>query len=145
MSTAEQTLDRTRNSGFCDDLNNNIRDLTFRLRTKPNTVPGKYSITFTLETNGKKKAGTYEFTVLPSPTAPQHPELTMKPIPGLGAWEKHMVELGNKWCSYRDQQNIAGNFVDSWGWTGDAWFYDGGRSFESIDTYTSAAGHPNHA
>ena len=59
----------------------------------------------------------------------------MKPIPGLGAWEKHMVELGNKWCSYRDQQNIAGNFVDSWGWTGDAWFYDGGRSFESIDTY----------
>ena len=55
VDTAEQTLDRTRSLGFCNDLNNNIRDLTFRLRTKPNTVPGKYSITFTLETNGKKE------------------------------------------------------------------------------------------
>ena len=56
-----------------------------------------------------------------------------------------MIELGKKWCAYRDEQNIAGNFVDNWGWTGDAWFYDGGRSFENIDTYTAAAGHANHA
>lgn len=141
----EQFPDRARNLGYCKDLNNNIRDLTFRLRTKPDTVPGKYSVTFTLETNSQKKTGTYEFTVLPPAAAPPHPQLTMKPIPGLGAWEKQMVELGKKWCAYRDQQNIAGNFVDNWGWTGDAWFYDGGRSFENIDTYTAAVGHPDHA
>jgi hypothetical protein len=145
VDTAEQTLDRRRNLGYCHDLNNNIRDLTFRLRTKPNTAPGKYSVTFTLETDGKKQTGTYEFTVLAPATAPPHTQLAMRPIPGLGTWEKQMVELGNKWCTYRDQQNINGNFVDNWGWTGDAWFYDGGRTFENIDTYTAAAGHPNHA
>ena len=103
-------------------------------------------MTFTLETGAKKQTGTYEFTVLPPATAPAHPQQQVaKSIPGLGTWEKQMVELGNKWCEYRDQQNIAGNFVDNWGWTGDAWFYDGGRSFENIDTYTAAAGHPNHA
>lgn len=141
----EQTLDRGRNAGYCHDLNNNIRDLTFRLRTQPNTAPGKYSVTFTLETNGVKKSGAYEFTVLPEATAPAKPQLAMKPIPGLGTWEKQMIEQGKKWCAYRDEQNEAGNFVDNWGWTGDAWFYDGGRVFENIDTYTAAGGHPNHA
>ena len=34
---------RAAGMGYCNDLNNNIRDLTFRLRTKPNTAPGKYS------------------------------------------------------------------------------------------------------
>ena len=140
----EQSPDRSRNLGYCNDLNNNIRDMTFRLRTQPNTVPGKYSVTFTLETNGQRKTGKYDFTVLPPATAPPPPQLTTKPIPGLGTWEKQMVELGKKWCAYRDEQNIAGNFVDNWGWTGDAWFYDGGRTFENIDTYTAAAGHPNH-
>jgi hypothetical protein len=142
----DQTIDRSRNLGYCQGQNNNIRNLTFRLRTKPNTAPGKYSVTFTLETGAKKQTGTYEFTVLPPATAPAHPrQQVAKSIPGLGTWEKQMVELGNKWCQYRDQQNIAGNFVDNWGWTGDAWFYDGGRSYENIDTYTAAAGHPNHA
>ncbi len=140
----EQTADRTRNLGYCKGLNNNIRDLTFRIRTRANTAPGKYSVTFTLETNSQRKTGTYEFTVLPPATAPAKPQLAAKAIPGLGMWEKQMVELGNKWCQFRDQQNIAGNFVDNWGWTGDAWFYDGGRSFENIDTYTAAAGKPNH-
>jgi hypothetical protein len=144
VDAAEQSLDRSRNLGYCNNLNNNIRDLTFRLRTQPNTAPGKYSVTFALETNGQQKTGTYEFTVLPPATAPPHPQLTTKPIPGLGSWEKQMVEQGKKWCAYRDQQNIAGNFVDNWGWTGDAWFYDGGRTYENIDTYTAAAGHPNH-
>ena len=143
--TNEQSLDRSRNLGYCNDLNNNIRDLNFRLRTLPNTAPGKYSVTFTLETNSQKKMGTFEFTVLPPATAPSHPQLAMKPIPGLGIWEKQMIEQGKKWCAYRDEQNIAGNFVDNWGWTGDAWFYDGGRTFENIDTYTAAADHPNHA
>ena len=43
--------------GTVNGQNNNIRDLTFRLRTKPNTAPGKYSVTFLLETNGQKKTG----------------------------------------------------------------------------------------
>ncbi len=141
----EQSLDRLRNLGFCNNGNNNSRDLTFRLRTQPNTIPGKYSVTFTLETNGQQQTATYEFIVLPPPTAPLRPQLTITKIPGLSTWEKQLVEMGDKWCAYRDQQNAAGNFVDNWGWSGDAWFYDGGRVFESIDSYTAAAGHPNHA
>jgi len=141
----EQTLDRGRNMGFCYNGNNNQNDLSFRLRTAPNTIPGQYSVSFTLESDGQQKTGTYGFTVLPPPGPPPTPQLTSKPIPGLATWEKEMVALGNKWCSYRDQQNAEGNFVDNWGWTGDAWFYDGGRVFENIDTYTAAAGHPNHS
>ena len=140
----EQTLERTRNLGYCRDMNNNVRDLTFRLRTNANTAPGKYEVTFTFETNGIKKSGTYQFTVLPAATAPAKPQLAAKSIPGLGTWEREMVEQGKKWCAYRDEQNAQGNFVDNWGWTGDAWFYDGGRVFENIDTYTAAAGHANH-
>lgn len=145
LDSNEQSLDRLRNLGFCNNGNNNASNLTFRLRTQPNTTPGKYSVTFTVETNGQQQTATYQFTVLPAPTAPSRPQLTITKIPGLSTWEKQMVELGDKWCAYRDQQNAAGNFVDNWGWTGDAWFYDGGRVFESIDSYTAAAGHANHS
>jgi hypothetical protein len=145
LDSNEQTLDPLRNLGFCNKGNNMDHDLTFRLRTQPNTTPGKYSVTVTLETNGQQQTVTYEFTVLPAPTAPSRPQLTITKIPGLSTWEKQMVELGDKWCAYRDQQNAAGNFVDNWGWTGDAWFYDGGRVFDSIDSYTAAAGHANHS
>lgn len=140
----DQTFDRARRLGYCPDANANVRDLTIRLRLAPNTLPGKYSVAFTLETNGVQQTGSYEFTVQAAPSAPEKPQLTPKPIPGLSTWEKQMVELGNKWCAYRDQQNAAGNFVDSWGWTGDAWFYDGGRVYQNIDSYTAANGHPNH-
>jgi hypothetical protein len=145
LDKEEQQLDRDRNMGYCSGANANVRDLTIRLRLAPNTVPGKYSVAFTLESNGQAQTGTYEFTVQPAPTAPSRPELTPKPIPGLATWEKQMFDLGKRWCLYRDEQNTAGNFVDNWGWTGDAWFYDGGRVYQSIDTYTAAAGHPNHA
>ena len=144
LDSNEQSLDRLRNLGFCSNENNNAQNLTFRLRTQPNTIPGKYSVTFTLETNGQLQTATYEFTVLPPATAPSRPQLTITKIPGLSNWAKQMVELGNKWCAYRDQKNAEGYFVDNWGWTGDAWFYDGGRVFESIDSYAAAAGHANH-
>jgi hypothetical protein len=145
LDSNEQSLDRARNLGFCWNGNYTDHNLTFRLRTQPNTTPGKYSVTFTLESNGQQQTARYEFTVLPPPTAPLRPQLTITKIPGLSMWEKQMVELGDKWCAYRDKQNAAGYFVDAWGWTGDAWFYDGGRVFESIDSYTAAAGHANHA
>jgi hypothetical protein len=145
LDSNEQTLDRLRNLGFCNNGNNMDSTLTFRVRTQPNTIPGKYSVTFTLETNGQQQTATYEFTVLPPPTPPLRSQFTNTKIPGLSTWDKQMVELGNKWCAYRDQQNTVGNFVDNWGWSGDAWFYDGGRVFESIDSYTTAAGHANHA
>ena len=140
----DQSFDRLRNLGSCNNGNNNDHTLTFRVRTRPNTIPGKYSVTFTFETNGQQQTATYEFTVLPQATAPR-PQLTITKIPGLSTWEKQMVELGDKWCAYRDQQNTVGNFVDNWGWSGDAWFYDGGRVFESIDSFTAAAGHASHA
>jgi len=142
--SVEQQQDPQRKLGFCDKGVNKLADMSFRLRTTPETIPGKYSVSFTLENNGVKRTGTYDFNVLAPPTAPATPQLTEKAIPGLSTWEKQMVALGEKWCSYRDQQNAVGNWVIAWGWTGDAWFYDGGRSYENIDTYTAAAGHPNH-
>jgi hypothetical protein len=140
----EQALDTQKNLGYCYNGNNDHLNLSFRLRTTRETVPGKYSLAYTFESNGAKKTATYDFTVLPTPTAPATPQLDKKAIPGLSTWEKQMVDLGEKWCAYRDQQNAQGNWVTAWGWTGDAWFYDGGRSYENIDTYTAAAGHPNH-
>ena len=145
QDSEEQNLDRQMNMGYCPNANANTRDLLIRLRTSPDTVPGPYQVSFTLETNGVQQTGTYDFTVQPAPTAPPKPTLTQKPIPGLSTWEKQMYDLGKRWCIYRDEQNAAGNFVDNWGWTGDAWFYDGGRVYQSIDTYTAAAGHPKHA
>ncbi len=141
----EQTLDRGRDLGYCDKSVNKLGDMSFRLRAKPETMPGKYSVTFTLETAGVKRTATHNFNVLAVPSAPATPQLASKPIPGLSNWEKNMVGLGNKWCAYRDQQNAQGSFVTAWGWTGDAWFYDGGRSYENIDSYTAAAGHADHA
>jgi len=143
--SAEQTLDPQRKLGFCDKGVNKLADMSFRLRTTPQTIPGKYSVSFTVENNGVKRTGSYDFNVLAPPAAPPTPQLTEKAIPGLSTWEKQMVALGEKWCSYRDQQNAQGNWVIAWGWTGDAWFYDGGRSYQNIDSYTAAAGHPNHA
>jgi hypothetical protein len=145
QDSEEQNLDSAKNLGYCPNANNNVRDLNIRLRVSPDTVPGPYQVTFTLGMNGVSQDATYDFTVLPTPTAPAKPQLTAKAIPGLGTWEKQMYELGKKWCIYRDEQNAAGNFVDNWGWTGDAWFYDGGRVYQSIDLYTAAAGHPLHA
>ena len=142
--SAEQTLSRDRNIGFCPNGNNVAHDMSIRLRADPDAAPGKYSVTFAVESNGQQQTGTYEFTVMPPATAPPHMDLTTKAIPGLGTWQKQMIELGEKWCAYRDAQNAAGNFVDNWGWTGDAWFYDGGRTYQNIDFYTAAAGHPNH-
>lgn len=145
QDSEEQNLDSAKNFGYCPNANANVRDLNIRLRVSPDTVPGPYQVAITLATNGVSQAATYDFTVQPAPTAPPKPQLTQKAIPGLGTWEKQMYELGKKWCIYRDEQNAAGIFVDNWGWTGDAWFYDGGRVYESIDTYTAAAGHPMHA
>ena len=145
QDSEEQDLDQQTNMGFCRNGNTNVNDFNIRLRVSPETVPGPYQVAFTLETNGVKQTAKYEFTVQPAPTAPAKPQLAKKSIPGLKTWDTQMVELGKKWCTYRDEQNVAGNFVDAWGWTGDAWFYDGGRVYESIDTYTAAAGHPNHA
>ena len=104
LDSNEQTLDRVRNLGFCYNGNYDDHSLTFRLRTQPNTTPGKYSVTFTLETNGQQQTATYEFTVLPPPTAPLRPQLTITKIPGLSTWQKQMVELGDKWCAYRDSR-----------------------------------------
>ncbi len=74
LDSNEQSLNRLRNLGFCHNGNNDVNhSLTFRLRTQANTTPGKYSVTFTLETNGQQQAATYEFTVLPSPKAPLRP------------------------------------------------------------------------
>ncbi len=145
QDSEEQDLDRQTNMGYCRHGNANVNDFNIRLRTSRETVPGPYQVAFTLETNGVKQTAKYEFTVQPAPTAPPKPQLAQKSIPGLKTWETQMFDLGKKWCIYRDQQNAAGNFVDAWGWTGDAWFYDGGRVYQSIDTYTAAAGHPMHA
>lgn len=144
LDSAEQTLlDRTRNLGGCPN-GNNFNAVSMRLRTALDTAPGKYAVTVTLEQNKQVVPFTYLFTVLPPAKAPLPVKLSPPPIPGLATWERQMVVLGNKWCAYRDQQNTAGNFVDNWGWSGDAWFYDGGRVFQNIDTYTATHGKADH-
>ena len=62
-----------------------------------------------------------------------------------------MTALGGKWCddltnlSSRDSLNLRGQFLTGFGWQQDTWFYDGGRAFQQIDTYTANNNNANHA
>ncbi len=146
LDANEQSYSAVKQMGYCYNGNNNVRDFSIRLRTSPSTLPGMYQVKITLVSNGQEMPATYLFSVLARPASEPGGASSYPPVPGLSTWETQMVALGHKWCDYRDTQNVAGNFVDNWGWTGDAWFYDGGRVFQEIDDYTANVLHqPNHA
>ena len=122
----------------------------FRLRTSASTVPGPYKVTFTYINGGVSTTGTYTFTVMSAPSFRVTPPTSFPAIPGRANWETQMVTLGHKWCdthngASRDDLNSVGNFLTGWGWTGDGWFYDGGRIYQQVDDYTAnVLGQPNH-
>jgi len=147
LDSAEQSFDRTKNMGFCYNGGNDLEYLSMRLRVAADAAPGNYALTFTLIQSGQAVKTTYPFTVLKTPNSiPVVGPKTVLPIPRLALWESEWVRLGDKLCDYRDQQNVAGFFVDNWGASSDDWFYDGGRVFEQLDDYTAnVLGQPNHS
>ena len=136
--------------GRCYTAYNAMGSSNFRLRTTASTVPGPYQVTFTFINGGISTTGTYNFNVVAYPNFITTPPTSFPAIPGRANWEAQMVTLGHKWCdthngASRDDLNKIGNFLTGWGWTGDAWFYDGGRVYQQIDDYTAnVLGQPNH-
>ena len=137
----DQYYDPNKNMGLCWNFEYHL--MTVRLRTSANTVRGNYSVTITLQDNGQDVSTTYNFAVLPAATAPVAHDSYPRPIPGLAQWESNMTQLGHKYCdsttykSSRDMLNAAGSFLTGWGWEGDAWYYDGGRVYQQIASYTN--------
>jgi len=140
----DQWLNRTLGLGYCYMGNSDPRH-EVRLRVPANATPGPYTVTLTLKSNGQTVSVPYSFTVVQTPTSVQSVPHTPTTIPGLSTWETQMVTLGNKWCTFRDQQDANGIFEPPYGYEGTAWYYDGGRVFEQIDDYTSGVlNQPNH-
>jgi hypothetical protein len=117
--------------------------MTVRVRTTAQTAPGRYSVTVTLQDNGQDLSTTYNFAVLPAPAALTLRSAYPPPIPGKDVWESYMLQLGHKYCddmnygASRDALNAKGSFLTGWGWQGDAWFYDGGRVYQQLSSYTN--------
>ena len=138
----DQYYDANKNMGLC--WNSEYHLLTVRLRTSANTMPGGYSVTVVLEDNGKALPTTYAFNVMPPATAPVlHSGSYPPPIPGKDTWESNMTRYGHKFCDdpkynrSRDSLNAAGNFLTAWANEADAWYYDGGRVYQEIASYTN--------
>ncbi len=137
----DQYYSSSKNMGECWDFEYHL--ITVRLRTSAKTIPGIYSVTVTLEDNGQVVPTTYYFNVVPAPPAPVVRGTYATPIPGKDAWESNMITYGHKFCdnlSYngsRDSLNAAGNFLTGWGNESDAWYYDGGRVYQEIASYTN--------
>ncbi len=137
----DQYFDSGKNMGKCWDVEYPL--ITVRLRTAANTVPGTYSVTVTLEDNGQVVPTTYYFNVQPVPPAPVAHSSYPPPIPGKDTWESNMVLYGHKFCDNlkysgsRDSLNAAGNFLTGWANESDTWYYDGGRVYQEIASYTN--------
>jgi hypothetical protein len=137
----DQYFDSGKNLGECWNFEYHL--LTVRLRTAANTVPGIYSVTVTLEDNGQVVPTTYYVNVLTPPIAPVVRNYYPSPIPSKDTWESNMTQYGHKFCDdlnysgSRDSLNAAGTFLTSWANEGDAWYYDGGRVYQQIASYTN--------
>jgi hypothetical protein len=136
----DQSYDAGKNMGMCWPQAYQL--MIVRLRTSAQTSPGRYGVTVVLQENGQEVATSYYFAVMAPPTAPVMRGSYGPPIPGKDVWESYMVQLGHKYCDdrnyagSRDSRNAAGNFLVGWGWQGDAWFYDGGRVYQQLASYT---------
>ncbi len=139
--TYDQYFDSGRNMGECWNFEYHL--ITVRLRTSANTVPGIYSVTVTLEDNGQAVPTTYYFTVQPTPPAPAIRSSYPVPFPSKEAWESNMIQYGHKFCDNlnyrgsRDSLNAAGSFLTGWANESDGWYYDGGRVYQQIASYTN--------
>ncbi len=140
----DQQYDAGKNMGFC--WNADYHNMTVRVRTAAKTARGNYSVTITLQDNGQDVSTTYYFSVLSAPTEPRRRDTYPSPIPGQDVWESYMTQLGHKYCDdpnysgSRDRLNAAGIFLTT-NWDGryqeDAWYYDGARVYQQIESYTN--------
>jgi hypothetical protein len=139
----DQYFDSSKNMGKCWGYQYHL--LTVRVRTSSLTLPGIYSVTVLLQDNGQDVSTTYYFNVMPVPTAPAVRTSYPPPIPGQQSWEQNMTLYGHKFCDdrksskSRDSLNAAGNFMTSFAVAseGDTWYYDGGRAYQQIASYTN--------
>jgi hypothetical protein len=136
-----QTYDANQKMGFCYPTQ--YYTMNVRLRPSPQTVPGNYTVTVTLQDNGQTASTTYNFTVMATPTSFPANNSSGPAIPGKDVWEQYMLQLGHKYCNdpnsnlSRDNLNAAGKFLTSFGDESDAWYYDGGRVYQQIASYTN--------
>jgi hypothetical protein len=146
LDSADQSFDRAKNLGFCNNVvGQNHGQVQVRLRVQSDAVPGTYQVALTLTVGGIPTVVTYQFNVVKTPTSvPFVAQKIVAPIPSLATWQSKWLRLADKWCTWQGQQDLAGHFVGSWGVQGDAWFYDGFRVFQQVDTYTTGLGQPNH-
>lgn len=136
----DQYYDSNKKMGLCWPQEYHL--MTVRLRTSANTVPGLYAVTVTLEDNSQAIPTTYYFNILPTPAAPAVRSSYPVSYPSKDTWESNMLQYGHKFCDSnysgsRDSENAAGNFLSGFNSFGDAWFYDGGRVYQQIASYTN--------
>ncbi len=97
--------------------------------TSASTAPGNYSIAISTTAAGVSRSIEYNFTVVPVPPPPIKAAIgTIPSILGLPKWQETMLTLGQKWCVPGQTMNF--------GWEGDVWYYDGGRTYFQMAQYT---------
>jgi Concanavalin A-like lectin/glucanases superfamily len=119
--------DNTPFSWLGTDINRS-EPINLRLRTLPTTPPGPYKVTVQTQSGSAQQTIEYTFNVVELPSTPVFSQSVAPPIPGLGKWEKTMLELGRKWC---DPAQVMSFGVES-----QVWYYDGGRVYYQIADYT---------
>ena len=111
------------------DGRSGVYDLAIRLRTRADTVPGRYTVLVTLESGKIQRSATYIFNVLSAPQpATKVLVKEIPPIPNLKKWEDVMITLAEKWHKPGEKM--------SFGWEGQIWYYDGGKTYFQIADYT---------
>jgi len=68
---------------------------------------------------------------VPAPVAPV--SLGTPTIPAKSQWKSNMVTLGQKWATWLDNPK---NTPLAFGVESEVWYYDGGRAFQQIASYT---------
>jgi Purple acid Phosphatase, N-terminal domain len=102
-----------------------------KLETPANLPPGIYTVTNAFSQTGILFPYTWTFNVLPPPTAPHKTPIPSVPPmdpTALARWQTRMTTDGLTFC-------VPGEFM-SFGYEGQIWYYDGGRSYLQIGDYT---------
>lgn len=101
---------------------------TLQLTAGSEAVPGSHAVTVTTESLGATREIEIPIQVLPAPVFEATPPAQSPAIPGLSKWEQTALTGGKKWC----KPDAVMNF----GWSQDAWYYDGARVFFQLADYT---------
>jgi len=145
-----------RMDGVCYNGTIYSTNTTLRLRVNSHAVPGHYQVSASFQgiyngqNDGNPVSVTYDFTVLPTATAPVTPPNSYPAIAGLATWQSNMVNPNSPaasaeyWCTNNTDTNPwwsldNGNFVGYFDLPSsiyfEAWNYDGGRVYQQIADY----------